>query len=43
MTGNPRKAETMVAFTLFGSTGIVAFLILALIIFALIYFARRVF
>ena len=35
------KAEQMVAFTLFGSTGIVAFLILALIVFALIYFARR--
>lgn len=31
----------MLAFTLFGTSGIVAFLILALIIFALIYFVRR--
>ncbi len=31
----------MLAFTLFGTSGIVAFLILALIIFALIYFIRR--
>jgi len=32
----------MLAFTIFGTSGIVAFLILALIIFALIYFVRRV-
>lgn len=31
----------MLAFTIFGTSGIVAFLILALIIFALIYFVRR--
>jgi hypothetical protein len=32
----------MVASAIFGSTGIVAFLILALIIFGVIYLARRV-
>jgi len=32
----------MLAFTIFGTSGVVAFLILALIIFALIYFVRRV-
>lgn len=32
----------MLAFTIFGTTGIVAILILALIIAALVYFVRRV-
>ena len=36
-----RKAEAMLALTLFGTTGIVAILILALIIAGLVFFVRR--
>ena len=36
-----RKADPMLAFTLFGTTGIVAILILALIITGLVFFVRR--
>ena len=36
-----RKADPILAFTLFGTTGIVAILILALIIAALVFVVRR--
>ena len=36
-----RKADPMLAFTLFGTTGIVAILILAFIIAGLVFVVRR--
>jgi hypothetical protein len=41
LTGYPEKAETKVAFTIFGMSGIVGLPILALIIAALVFVVRR--